>query len=125
MKIKDKKSEVYEDAEKINEIEKGTSNFYKSKTIFSKIEIITGIIIVPIIGLFGTYFAEVLSLTYYIWRQENGSGVSLFEIFKYSLTGVFEEKSTAGYIYLGWAGATAILVITIGYLTYQKIKNRK
>ena len=99
--------------------------FRKSKTIFSKIEIITGIIIVPIIGLFGTYFAEVLSLTYYIWRQENGSRVSLFEIFKYSLMGVFEEKSTAGYIYLGWAGAAAILVITVGYLIYQKIKNRK
>ena len=125
MKIKEKKSEVYGDTEKINEIEKGTSNFDKSKMIFSKIEIITGIIIVPIIGLFGTYFAEVLSLTYYIWRQENGNGVPLFEIFKYSLTGVFEEKSTAGYIYLGWAGAAAILVITIGYLIYQKIKNRK
>ena len=39
--------------------------------------------------------------------------------------GVFEEKSTAGYIYLGWAGAAAILVITVGYLIYQKIKNRK
>ena len=125
MKIKDKKSEVYGDTEKINEIEKGTSNFDKSKTIFSKIEIITGIIIVPIIGLFGTYFAEVLSLTYYIWKQENGSGVPLFEIFKYSLTGVFENKSTSGYIYLGWAGATAIVVITAGCLIYQKIKNKK
>lgn len=125
MKIKDKKSEVYGDAEKINEIEKGASNFYKSKTIFSKIEMITGVIIVPIIGLFGTYFAEVLSLTYYIWRQENGSGVPLFEIFKYSLTGVFENKSTSGYIYLGWVGATAIVVITVGCLIYQKIKNKK
>ena len=118
MKIKDKKSEIYGDTEKINEIEKGTSNFNKSK-------IITGIIIVPIIGLFGTYFAEVLSLTYYIWKQENGSGVPLFEIFKYSLTGVFENKSTSGYIYLGWAGATAIVVITAGCLIYQKIKNKK
>ena len=125
MKIKEKKSEVYGDAEKINEIEKGTNNFDKSKTIFSKIEIITGIIIIPIIGLFGTYFAEVLSLTYYIWKQENGNGVPLFEIFKYSLTGVFEEKSTAGYIYLGWAGAAAIVVITVGYLIYQKVKNKK
>ena len=96
-----------------------------NQTIFSNIEIITGIIIVPIIGLFGTYFAEVLSLTYYIWKQENGSGVPLFEIFKYSLTGVFEEKSTAGYIYLGWAGAAAIVVITVGYLIYQKAKNKK
>ena len=38
MKIKDKKSEVYGDAEKINEIEKGKNNFYNY--IYLKIKII-------------------------------------------------------------------------------------
>ena len=89
------------------------SKFYNEAIvdIVSRTEIMTGFIVSIIMGFFGVYIAEVLNLTYLIWKDNKGASVS--EIFRYSLTGVFEQEATVSYIYWSWGIAGAVMIFII------------
>lgn len=101
------------------------SKFYyeTANDILSKTEIIIGYVVSFIMGFFGIYIAEMLNLVYLIWKENKE--VPLSEIFRYSLTGVFQEEVSKGYIYWGWIGAVVITVAIIVYSEFQKRKNQK
>lgn len=120
-RVKNKEKNIDENYNTVRE----KSKFYyeTANDVLSQTEMIIGYVVSFIMGFFGIYIAEMLNLVYLIWKENKE--IPLSEIFRYSLTGVFEEEVSKGYIYWGWIGAVVITIIVVIYSGIQKRKNQK